>query len=163
MRGPVRREIGEITNVTLENVTAEGPYEPYPCVLICYFDYKDNNYLQYPWIFSTTANKDESLKESGRNTPWQLSSNVFGLKDKPLKNITLRNLHFKIVGGVTEYEKEVPDVAPEYPEIMVYGWTLPAKGIYFRHIKGLKLEDVTVESYMPDVRENFVFEDVEFA
>ncbi len=56
--------------------------------------------------------------------------------------------------------KEVPDIAPEYPEIMVYGWTLPAKGIYFRHIDGLLLDNVTVESYMPDVREDFVFDDV---
>ena len=69
-------------------------------------------------------------------------------------------MHFKVAGGVTEYKKEVPDVAPEYPEIMVYGWTLPTKGIYFRHVDGLLLDNVTVESYRPDMREDFVFEDV---
>jgi len=53
-------------------------------------------------------------------------------------------------------------VPPEYPEIMVYGWTLPAKGIYFRHVEGLLLDNVTVESYRPDEREDFVFEDVTF-
>jgi len=160
MRGPEGREVGEIRNITLENITAEGPYEPYMCIPMSYFEYKANDYLQYPWIFSTIKNEDESLKESGRNTPWQLSSNVCGLKDKPLENITLRNVHFKVWGGVTEYEKKVPDVAPEYPEIMVYGWTLPAKGIYFRHVDGLLLDNVTVESYRPDMREDFVFEDV---
>lgn len=43
---------------------------------------------------------------------------------------------------------------------MVYGWTLPDKGIYFRHIEGLILDNVTVESYRTDVSENFVFEDI---
>lgn len=47
-----------------------------------------------------------------------------------------------------------------YSEIMVYGWTLPDKGIYFRHIEGLILDNVTVESYRTDVSENFVFEDI---
>ena len=162
MRGPEGREIGQIRNITLENITAEGPYEPYCAIPMSYFDYKDNDYLQYPWIYSTRKNEDESLKVRGRNLPWQLSSNICGLKSNPLKNITLRNVHFKVDGGVTEYEKTVPDTAPAYPEIMVYGWTLPAKGIYFRHIEGLLLDNVTVESYRPDEREDFVFEDVTF-
>ncbi|MBE5742899.1 MAG: hypothetical protein E7360_06275, partial [Clostridiales bacterium] len=34
MRGPKGREIGKIRNVTLENITAEGPYEPYE-VIVC--------------------------------------------------------------------------------------------------------------------------------
>ena len=34
------------------------------------------------------------------------------------------------------------------------------KGIFFRHINGLTLENVAVESYLPDAREDFFFEDV---
>ena len=162
MRGPEGREIGEIRNVTLENITAEGPYEPYICIPANYFAYKANNYIQYPWMFDTKAEDPENIKEKGRYTGWQFSSNVCGLKGRPLKNITLRNVHFKVAGGVKEYEKVVPDMPPKYPEIMVYGKTLPAKGIYFRHVEGLLLDNVTVESYMPDAREDFVFEDVKF-
>jgi len=159
MRGPEGLEVGEIRNVILENITAEGPYEPCRGLPCSYFDFKkDSNYLLCPWDFYN-AYFPES-KAYGRNSPWQLSSNVCGLKDKPLKNIVLRNVHFKVAGGVEEYNREVPDVAPEYPEIMVYGWTLPAKGIYFRHIDGLLLDNVTVESYRPDAREDFVFEKV---
>ena len=43
---------------------------------------------------------------------------------------------------------------------MVYGWTLPAKGIYFRYIDGLTLDNVTVETYRSDAREDFVLEHV---
>ena len=160
MRGPEGREIGEIKNVILENITAEGPYEPYTVIPWNYFSHKRGEYLQYPWIYSSANNSDEELVKNGRNTGWQLSSNVCGLKDRPLENITLRNVHLKVAGGVTEYDKEVPDNGPEYPEVMVYGWTLPAKGIYFRHVKGLTMDNVTVESYNPDAREDFVFEDV---
>ena len=160
MRGPEGREIGEIRNITLENITAEGPYEPYFMIPFNYFSYKKHEYLQYPWIFDPSKNDDEELVQNGRNKPWQLSSNICGLAGKPLKNIILRNVHFKVDGGVSEYEREVTEEAKAYPEIMVYGWILPAKGIYFRHVEGLILDDVTVESYRPDVRENFVFDDV---
>ena len=37
---------------------------------------------------------------------------------------------------------------------------LPAKGIFFRHIDGLTLENVTVRTFRPDAREDFVFADV---
>jgi hypothetical protein len=46
--------------------------------------------------------------------------------------------------------------------VFVYGRILPAKGIYFRHIKGLTLDNVTVETYREDKRESFVFENVLF-
>lgn len=162
MRGPEGREIGEIRNVTLENITADGPYVPYPVVPLYYKNYVINDWYQYPWIFASEKNNetDYEFRKNGGSTGWQISSNICGLPGKPLKNITLRNVHLKVNGGVKEYEKEVPDVAPEYPEVFVYGWTLPAKGIYFRHIEGLTLDNVTVDSFYPDVREDFVFEDV---
>ena len=160
MRGPAGRETGEIRNITLENITAEGPYEPYITMPSSYFAYKDNDYIQYPWIFLNDGDYYGEMTRRTRTQCWQLSSNICGLKDKPLKNIMLRNVHLKVDGGVTEYKGEVPDCALEYPEIMVYGWILPAKGIFFRHIDGLTLHNVKVESYRPDVREDFVFEDI---
>ena len=89
-----------------------------------------------------------------------MTSNVCGLKEKPLKNIVLKNVHLKLDGGVKQYNKEVPEEAQDYPEVYVYGRILPAKGIYFRHIEGLTLENVTVETYRLDVREDFVFSNI---
>ena len=90
-----------------------------------------------------------------------MSSNICGLKGKPLKNITLKNVHLKLDGGVQNYKREVPEDAQDYPEVYVYGRILPAKGIYFRHIDGLTLENVTAETYRDDKREGFVFDSVE--
>ena len=72
------------------------------------------------------------------------------------------NIHLKLQGGVQEYSKEVTEKADIYPEPYVYGNVLPAKGIYFRYVNGLKMENVVVDTYKPDAREDFVFEKVYF-
>jgi len=160
MRGPEGREIGQIKNVTLENINVDGPYEPYNIIAWNYFSYKNNDFRQYPWIFGGVIPENADIMISGRYTDWQMTSNCCGLPERHLENITLRNVHMKLDGGVQEYNKEVPDVPPAYPEVYVYGKILPAKGIYFRYIDGLTLDNVTVETYRPDARENFVFEHV---
>lgn len=149
MRGPQGLEIGRIRNITLENITAEGPYTPYEAIAWNYASYVAKDNLQHPWSM------DSSPAEK------QFTSNVCGLKGMPLENIALRNVKLMLEGGVTDFDPTVPDKAPEYPEVFVYGRELPAKGIYFRHINGLTLENVTVATYNPDARNNFIFEDVE--
>jgi hypothetical protein len=162
MRGPEGREVGAIRNVTLENIYADGPYEPYPIIAAFYSQYKNNDYFQYPWMFLAPKSDEpiEVQRLKGRFSDWQITSNCCGLAERPLENITLRNVHFKLDGGVQNYNKVVPDIAPPYPEVYVYGKILPAKGIYFRYINGLTLDNVTIDTYRPDAREDFVFEHV---
>jgi len=160
MRGPAGREIGSISNVTLENITATGPYEPYYVIPWRYSSFIANDTYQEPWNFGKGDDVYFGALEGGKESIWQMSCNVCGLTGYPLKNITLKNVHLHLDGGVKEYEKEVPDNVECYPEVYVYGRTLPSKGIYFRHIDGLTLDNVTVETYRPDVREDFVFDDV---
>ena len=156
MRGPVGRAIGKIRNITLENITAAGPYEEYEIMPWNYFSYKENDTRQNPKVFGVA----ESFDGTKATDDWQMTSNICGLKESPLENITLRNVYLKLDGGVQEYSSNVPEEAQDYPEVYVYGRILPAKGIYFRHIDGLTLENITVETYRNDAREDFVFEEV---
>ncbi|MBO4263019.1 MAG: hypothetical protein J5903_04475, partial [Clostridia bacterium] len=156
MRGPEGREIGKIRNVTIENVKAEGPYEPYETIAWNYNSFKENDTVQNPKIFGTA----ESFDGTKETDEWQMTSNICGLTESPLENITLRDIVLKLDGGVKEYKKEVPETAQDYPEVYVYGRILSAKGIYFRHIRGLTLENVKVSTYRADERKDFVFEDV---
>ena len=150
MRGPEGREIGHIRNVKFENIVADGPYVPFT-IIPCYYPmFQNKDYIQYHWDF-----------RSEHKTGAQCTSNACGLSESPLENITFKNIKLIVPGGVTEWNPVVPDIAPPYPEVYVYGKILPAKGIFFRHINGLSLENFTVESYKPDGREAFVFEDVE--
>ena len=160
MRGPEGREIGHIRNVTIEDMTVDGPYEPYNAPAWHYPGFKANDFHQYPWIFGGVTEKNADMIIKGRYTDWQMTSNCCGMPESHLENITLRNVHMKLDGGVKEYNKNVPDVPPAYPEVYVYGKILPAKGIYFRYIDGLTLDNVTVETYRPDAREDFVLEHV---
>ena len=116
--------------------------------------------MQKPWIFGVAESFDDTNSGNTRESDWQMTSNICGLKESPLENIVLQNVHLKLDGGVQEYNKEVPEEAQDYPEVFVYGRILPAKGIYFRHIDGLMLDNVTVETYREDVRQDFVLEDV---
>ena len=157
MRGPSGREIGKISNVTFENITAVGPYIPYNIVPWNYRSYKENDVIQYPWVFGQGAGVD--FKDS--DTDWQMTSNCCGLKGHELENITFKNVYFCLDGGVQKFNKDVPEDAQDYPEVYVYGKILPAKAMYFRHIKGLNIENFKVETLRPDVREDLVYEKVE--
>ncbi|MBR0189774.1 MAG: right-handed parallel beta-helix repeat-containing protein [Clostridia bacterium] len=150
MRGPKGREIGRISNITLENVTATGKYKPYKIIPWNYNSFKASDNLQNPHRYDGKTYYKE----------WQMTSNICGLKERPLENIRLKNVYLKLDGGVKEYSKNVPEEAQEYPEVYVYGRILPAKGIYFRHIRELTLDNVKVETYRSDARADFVFVDV---
>ena len=161
MRGPEGRQIGKIKNITLENITAEGPYEPYEIVAWNYFSYKAGDNYQYPWVFGVAESFDDTKAGNTAESDWQMTSNICGLPESHLENITLRNIHLKLDGGVKTFNANVPEDAQDYPEVYVYGRILPAKGIYFRYVDGLTIDNVTVETYRADVREDLVFEKVE--
>ena len=95
------------------------------------------------------------------NGAWQITSNICGLEGKPLQNITLRNIELHLDGGVQEFNPNVPEDPKPYPEVNTYGRFLPARGLFFRHIDGLILDNVKVTFNKPDVREDFVFDRVE--
>jgi polygalacturonase len=143
MRGPEGVPVGHIRNVTLENVTAEGPYEPWEAIEWNYKTFVAGEKLQQPW-----------------NGGDQYTSNVCGLAESPLENITLRNVSLQVAGGISEWVADVPDNLGKYPEVWIYGKVLPAKGIFFRHVRGLNLQNVQIGAILPDAREDFMFDDV---
>ena len=93
---------------------------------------------------------------------WQTTSNICGHIESPIENLTLRNVLLELEGGATEFEEIVPERKTAYPEVYVLGRVLPAKGIYFRRVNGLTLENVQVKTLREDCREDFVFEKVTF-
>lgn len=156
LRGPKGTKIGAIKNISFENITATGPYEPYRIIEQNYTNYLLANDWQDPKLFGV----GEGYLSNEKVEEWQISSTVCGLQNYPLENISFENVSLTLEGGVTEYNREVPESAQSYPEVYVYGRILPAKGVYFRHIKGLTIKNFNVETYRADERETFVFDDV---
>ena len=97
----------------------------------------------------------------GEKDVWQMTSNICGLEDHYLENITLKNIYLEVDGGVKTFDQVVPEEPVfDYPEANVYGLILPASGIYFRHIKDLNVENLMVKTIRNDSRPYTVYEDV---
>lgn len=154
LRGPEGTKIGQIKNITIENIVAKGPYVPYKTVALNYDSFIKNYLIQYPWVLYDANNHTKKPREA-----WQFSMNVCGLIDHPLENICFRNIDLTLDGGKAIYNNEVPEECHPYPEVYVYGNILPSKGIFFRHIRNLITENITVKTYRKDDREDFIFVD----
>ena len=160
MRGPENLKIGSISNIKISNVTAVGPYVAFKTIPWNYVSYINKMDKQYHWNFWST----EPITPTKEiiNKPWQFTSNICGLPDHYLKNITLKNVQIELAGGIKkgQYEENVKDDFNGYPEVFVYGWTLPSSGLFCRHIQNLKLDNVNFTVKRKDDRELIIKEDV---
>ncbi len=159
LRAPEGTKVGKIRNISFENITANGPYVPYPAIAWNYDSFVKKDEWQTPWWYPNIIKLTDRLPpEEHRQTDWQITSNVCGLEDSYLENISFRNVSFSLAGGCKTQPPAVKTLPYAYPEVFVYGSHLPAKGIYFRCINGLMLENVTIQTEREDVREDFVFD-----
>ncbi|MCG3198263.1 MAG: hypothetical protein GHCLOJNM_02758 [bacterium] len=90
-----------------------------------------------------------------------IGCSITGLPDHPVENVTLSNIRIEYKGGVARLPKlsEVPEVPEKYPESAMFG-TLPAYGLYCRHVKGLRLESLDLATEKHDARPALACEDV---
>jgi hypothetical protein len=86
---------------------------------------------------------------------------VVGLPGHVIENVSLSNVTIRSEGGgkrewATAKIREVPE---GYPEGTMFG-KLPAHGLYCRHVRGLTLANVRLETDQPDGRHALAFDDV---
>jgi hypothetical protein len=84
-----------------------------------------------------------------------------GIPGHYIEDLTLSNIRIYFRGGTSEeaINKEVPQNADMYPD--PYRWhSLPAYGIYFRYVKGLRVNNVVLRYINRDERPAFVLDDV---
>jgi hypothetical protein len=98
--------------------------------------------------------------EGGRNVGILL----LGHTGHPIKNISLSNITIRNEGGgeAELTNRVVEEKAREYPQFAWWG-DLPAYGLYGRHLEGLKLSNIRLETIHPDQRHALVLDDVEDA
>ncbi len=84
-----------------------------------------------------------------------------GLPGHYIENVTMENIHFSYTGfgDLDVKNKVVAEDEARYPEQLFFG-TLPSYGMYVRHVKGLKLKNVTLELRGNDNRSAIVLDDV---
>jgi hypothetical protein len=65
-------------------------------------------------------------------------------------------------GGTAEAAKvQLPEKESAYPEYDTFGKSMPAYGIYARHVRGIKFQNVRISLLKADARPATVFIDVE--
>ncbi len=86
---------------------------------------------------------------------------VIGIPGHYIEDLTLTNIRIYYRGGGTKdlINKEVPQNIDMYPD--PYRWhSMPAYGMYFRYVKGLRVNNVVLRYMNKDERPAFVLDDV---
>jgi polygalacturonase len=86
---------------------------------------------------------------------------ITGVPGHYITGLTLENIQIDLAGGGTiEHARQVvPEAIDKYPEVKTFGPLVPAYGIWARHVKGLKLKDISFRLAANDQRPAFVCED----
>lgn len=86
---------------------------------------------------------------------------ITGVPGHYITNLTLENIQIDLLGGgtVENSRVEVPEAIDKYPEVKTFGSTIPAYGLWARHVKGLKLNNISFHLKSNDLRPAFVLED----
>jgi hypothetical protein len=89
---------------------------------------------------------------------------VVGLPGHLIENVSFNNVTIRGEGGgKSEWSSAtIPERPADYPEGTMFG-KLPAHGLYCRHVRGLTLSDVRLETDEPDGRHALAFDDVQDA
>ena len=86
---------------------------------------------------------------------------ITGVPGHYITDLTLENIEIELLGtGTAENAKHiVPEAIDQYPEVKTFGPTIPAYGVWARHVKGLKLKNITFKIKNNDLRPVFICED----
>ncbi|WEK19970.1 MAG: glycosyl hydrolase family 28 protein [Candidatus Pedobacter colombiensis] len=92
-----------------------------------------------------------------------LPSSITGIAGNYVENVILRDIliHARGLGTIEHANAPVPEKDNGYPENRMFGITLPAYGLYVRHVKNLTMNNIQVKLLNPDARPAMIFEDVD--
>jgi len=87
-----------------------------------------------------------------------------GIPGHPIEDVKISNIYIQHGGGGTHEAADIhpPEREDAYPEPNMFG-DMPSHGFYLRHVKGIELSNVEVETLKPDLRPLIVMDDVQNA
>jgi polygalacturonase len=91
----------------------------------------------------------------------RMASTISAMPGFFIENVTLRDIIISCKGGGTlaDADRTVSENEQAYPENRMFGWSLPAYGLYIRHVKNLVLDNIRLNLLNPDVRPAIWLED----
>jgi polygalacturonase len=87
---------------------------------------------------------------------------ISGVAGHAIEGVTLSNIRLTFEGGGTaeQASRSIPEREKDYPESLMFG-PLPAYGLYCRHVKEIKLDNVVLRTNKADLRHAVVCDDAE--
>lgn len=151
---------GDLRNVTISDVTMDGVNVPISIRLGSRLKTFRQGDRPKP---SAGKLRDVTIKNVSAKNVGMIGMLINGVPGHPVEALTLENIQIELPGGGTAEAAKVrlPEKAKAYPEVNMFGKTMPAYGIYARHVRGLKLQNVRTSLSKPDARPATVFIDVE--
>jgi polygalacturonase len=162
-----QNEGGEMKNMVFSNLVMENVPRP---IFMTFCQQRASN--------ETPEGQYEPLKRMHNfmfnnivvdNTKGDKNSAFFltGLPEHKIEDVSIKNVQFQVTGGGTiedAYKKDINEYTLDvldgwWPEFHLVG-TLPASGIYARHMDGLTLENISIKTSNKDARKAVVFDDV---
>lgn len=86
---------------------------------------------------------------------------ITGVPGHYITNLTLENIEIALAGGgsTDNARHNVPEAVDQYPEVKTFGPLVPAYGVWARHVKGLKLKNVSFTLESEDMRPAIIVDD----
>jgi polygalacturonase len=86
---------------------------------------------------------------------------ITGVPGHYITGLTLENIEIDLLGnGTAENARQVvPEAIDQYPEVKTFGPLIPAYGVWARHVKGLKLKNISFRLKQNDLRPAIICED----
>ena len=96
------------------------------------------------------------------NADQSYACTIAGLPGHSIEDIHLSNIRIYYKGGGTKEQgaREIPENENKYPEPGMFG-VAPVYGLFVRHAKDVKMNDVEFSFLEPDYRPGFMFDDVD--
>lgn len=150
----------DLRNVTISDITMDGVAAPISIRLGARLKaFRDGEQPK------TAPGKlrDVTIKNVSAKNIRMIGIVINGVPGHPVEALTLENIQMELPGGGTAEDAKIQLAEKEkaYPEYNMFGKTLPASGIYARHVRGITLQNVKTTLRHPDARPATVFVDVE--
>ena len=91
----------------------------------------------------------------------KIPSLISGVPGFNIENVILKDMFIECKGGGTLQDASivVPEKEQAYPENRMFGFVLPAYGMYVRHAQNITIDNVQFKLLQPDFRPALFFDD----
>ncbi len=93
----------------------------------------------------------------------RIGCSITGIPGHCIEGVTVRDVTIRFIGGGSPQTclQSVPEQEHDYPYPLIFGGDLPAYGFYCRHVRRLRLENLTLSVEEKDTRPPVVLDDVQ--